>query len=358
MSLALSPGGSPIVDPPPGGVAGASPSVERVVLARYLVPLLPYLADERLTEVVINRPGEVFTEGAQGWTRHEVSALSFEHLMHLGIAASALTRQDIGPENPVVSTVLADGERCQIVVPPAVPPGTVSFTIRKAATRALTLADLERRGSLRDVRVAGVAPDAADEALIGLRDAGQWRAFLEHAVRSRRNIVVAGATGSGKTTLAKALAGCIPDAERIITVEDTPELTVPHANQVRLLHAKDGRGLGRVGARDLLESCLRMRPDRILLQEIRDGATAFTYLRSITSGHPGSITTVHADSARVAFEQLMLLVKQSEAGRDLAQSDIRRLLDLSIDIVVHMSCQDGCRRITEIHYDPLRKRQP
>jgi type IV secretion system protein VirB11 len=147
----------------------------------------------------------------------------------------------------------------------------------------------------------------------------------------------------------------IPDHERLITIEDARELQVPHRNVVHLLYAKDGQGLAQVGAKQLLESALRMRPDRILLQELRDG-TAFFYLRNVNSGHPGSITTIHADSAALAFEQLTLLVKESEGGRDLARDDIRALLHLLVDVVVQMRRVDGRFRITEVWYEPLRKR--
>jgi type IV secretion system protein VirB11 len=335
----------------------SSTTPEQLVLARYLEPLHSYLADPSTTEIAVNHPGVVFTEGTSGWRSWAVPELSYEHLTRLSIAAAAMTRQDIGPEHPIVSTVLTSGERCQIVMPPAVPAGTVSLTIRKARLGILTLAAFEASGSLGDVRVASDRPDPDEENLIRLRDSGQWRAFLEGAVQARRTIVVAGATGSGKTTLAKALVACIPMNERLVTVEDTPELVVPQTNHVRLLYAKDGQGVSKVGPRDLLESCLRMRPDRILLQELRDGPTAFTYLRAVTSGHPGSITTLHADSAMLAFEQLGLLIRQSEEGRDFARTAVERLLDLSIDVVVHMSRRDGRHRITEIHYEPLRKRQ-
>ena len=205
------------------------------------------------------------------------------------------------------------------------------------------------------VEVAHNDLTSEEEELVRLRDRGEWRAFLEQAVKSRRNIVIAGATGSGKTTLAKGLVACIPPDERILTIEDTPELTIPHANHVRLLYAKDGLGIARLGPRELLESALRMRPDRILLQELRDGS-AFTYLRTVNSGHPGSITTVHADSARLAFEQLTLLVKESAEGRELDREDIRRLLHLSVDVVVHMTRRDGRYRISEVYYDPAAKR--
>jgi type IV secretion system protein VirB11 len=152
--------------------------------------------------------------------------------------------------------------------------------------------------------------------LVALRDAGDWPAFFKIAVAARKNILVSGATGSGKTTLAKALIQLIPPNERLLTIEDTRELIVPHRNVVHMVYSSEGQGRAKVGPKQLLESALRMR-DRILLQELRDG-TAFFYLRNVNSGHPGSITTVHAGSAAGAFEQLTLLVKESEGGRDLA----------------------------------------
>ena len=279
----------------------------RAVLERYLAPLAPHLADATFTEVAVNRPGELFVEGPQGWSRHALPILTFSHLMHLATAAAAFTRQDIGPEHPIVSTALPGEERCQIVVPPAVPDGTVSLTIRKPSKLTMTLGEFEQRGLFSAVRTYTDELSAEEQELVRLRDQGRWREFLALAVIARRNIIISGATGSGKTTLSKALAACIPEHERIVTIEDTPELVLPHPNRVRLLYSKDGQGLAKVGPRELLESCLRMRPDRILLQELRDG-TAFFYLRNVNSGHPGSITTVHADSARLAFEQLTLLV--------------------------------------------------
>ena len=328
----------------------------RAVLERYLAPLAPYLADATFTEVVVNRPGEVFVEGPQGWSRHDLPILTFSHLMHLATAAAAFTRQDIGPEHPIVSTALPGEERCQIVVPPAVPDGTVSLTIRKPSKLTMSLKEFEQRGLFSAVRTCTDELSSEEQELVRLRDQGRWREFLALAVIARRNIIISGATGSGKTTLSKGLAACIPEHERIITIEDTPELVLPHPNRVRLLYSKDGQGLAKVGPRELLESCLRMRPDRILLQELRDG-TAFFYLRNVNSGHPGSITTVHADSARLAFEQLTLLVKESAEGRDLERADIRGLLLLLVDIVVQMRKHDGQYRITEVYYDPIRKRE-
>ena len=127
----------------------------RLVLARYLEPLAPYLADKTLTEIVVNRPGEIFVEGPDGWSRHEAATLTYPYLSHLATAAAGLTRQDIGPEHPVVSTSLIGEERCQIVVAPAVPAGTVSLTIRKPSTLTMNLDSLERVRLFDEVRSAG-----------------------------------------------------------------------------------------------------------------------------------------------------------------------------------------------------------
>jgi len=218
--------------PLPADLGGREPYAEpttpqRRVLERYLDPLRPYLADERLTEIVVNRPGEAFTEGPNGWTRHDVPALTGRHLTNLALAAAAYTRQDIAPDHPIVSTVLPGGERCQVVVSPAVPAGTVSLTIRKVARLAMSLDEFERRDLFQEVRATTGTLSAEEQELVRLRDAGAWRAFLELAVRAKRNIIISGATGSGKTTLAKGLVACIPAEERILTIEDTAELTVP-----------------------------------------------------------------------------------------------------------------------------------
>jgi len=337
-------------------VSGKERCGSRLVLERYLEPLAPYLAEESATEIVVNRPGEIFVEGPAGWSRHEAAALTDDHLKHLATAAAGFTRQDISAERPIVSTSLLNDERCQIVAPPAVPAGTLSLTIRKASGLPLTLDRLQQAKLFDEVRAASEELSADEHRLLALKEGGAWREFLELAVKTRRNILISGATGSGKTTLSKALIATIPPHERLIAIEDAAELVIPHQNCVRLLYSKDGQGLAKVGPRELLESCLRMRPDRILLQELRDGV-AFFYLRNVNSGHPGSITTVHADSARLAFEQLTLLVKESAEGRDLHRDDIRSLLLLLVDVVVQMQKRDGRYRITEIYYDPLRKRE-
>lgn len=323
-------------------------------LKTYLAPLQPLLDRPDITELVINRPGEAAVEAAGGWTWHDLPQVDHAWLRNLATVCAGFTKQDISEQHPVCSTILPSGERVQIVVPPAVPAGTVSFTIRKPSERTFTFGEFEAAGLFNHVRLT--SSDLAEEEieLLRLRDAGEWAAFFDLAVKSKRNILISGATGSGKTTFSKSLIQLIPDTERVLTIEDTRELTVPHRNVVHLVYSKDRQGLASVGPKELLESSLRMRPDRILLQELRD-ASAFFYLRNVNSGHPGSITTVHADSAELAFEQLTLLVKESEGGRDLARDDIRSLLYLLVDVVVQMKKVDGRFQMTEVYYDPKRK---
>lgn len=232
------------------------------------------------------------------------------------------------------------------------PAGTVSITIRKPSQVTFDLDALAEKGLFDKVVATKDALSSADAKLLDLYQKQDWRNFLVLAVESRKNILISGATGSGKTTLSKALIEVISEDERIITIEDTPELVIPQPNHVRLYYSKGGQGTAKVGAKELLESCLRMRPDRIMLQELRDG-TAFYYIRNVNSGHPGSITTVHADSAALAFEQLTLLVKESEGGQDLEREDIRQLLKLLVDVVVQCKRVEGRFRVTEIYFDPL-----
>lgn len=323
------------------------------VLDHYLAPLRPYLAAKDVTELVFNRAGEFAVEQGGRWRWVAAPQMTADWLRTLAVAAAAVTTQDVSGDMPLCSTVLPSGERCQIVLPPAAE--HLSLTLRKASPITLGLEELAAAGLFDAVERASPDLKRDEAALVDLRDRGRWGEFLKLAVICRRNILISGPTGSGKTTLAKSLAQIIPASERLITIEDARELIVPHRNAVHLLYAKGGQGLAKVGVRELLESALRMRPDRILLQELRD-ASAFFFLRNVNTGHPGSITTIHADSAMLAFEQLTLLVKESEGGRQLAREDIRALLHMLVDVVVQMRRIEGRHQITEVYFEPDRKR--
>ena len=312
----------------------------------------PLLSRPGLTELCINAPGEAFLETGGGWSRAPLPAVDFEWCWRFAKLVANHTHQRIDESHPLLCGALPSGERVQIAMPPATLPGHVAINIRRPAESRWSIEALTERGALRDTRVAGGAGDAVERELRTLLAAGHYGAFLRLAVRTRRNIVVSGPTGSGKTTWTKALIAEIPGDERLITIEDAPELSLDgHPNHVRLFYSKDDQGLSRLTPRQLLEACLRMKPDRILLAELR-AEEAFDYLRNVNSGHPGSITSVHASSAALAFEQLVLLVKQSPSGRGLARRDIQSLLHTLIDVVIQCGLERHRRTVREIWLRP------
>ena len=319
--------------------------------------LRPLLADSEVTELCINRPREAFIESRDGWRRETLPFADFDWCCRLAKLVANSTQQRIDAASPLLSASLPSGERVQIVMPPATSAGCVAITIRRPADHVWGIEELGRRGIFRATRHAGQGPDPVEQQLMQLLQSSDYEAFMRLAVCSRRNILVSGPTGSGKTTWTKALIREIPVGERLISIEDAQELVLDrHPNHVRLFYSKDDQGVARVTPKQLLESCLRMKPDRILLAELR-AEEAFDYLRNVNSGHPGSITSIHAASAELAFEQLVLLVKQNPGGRDLARTDIKNLLFLLIDVVIQFGVERHERFIKEIWYEPGRRRQ-
>jgi type IV secretion system protein VirB11 len=336
--------------PQPSGTSAEASALELTLRA-----LRPYLADPEVTELCINHPREAFLETREGWRAEPLSFADFEWCRRLAKLVANSTRQRIDEESPLLSASLPSGERIQIVLPPATTPRTVAITIRRPSDQVWSIEELSQRGIFRATRRASDALDDTETELLRLLSVQAYEAFMRLAVRGRKNIVVSGPTGSGKTTFTKALIREIPGEERLITIEDAKELVLDrHPNHVRLFYSKDDQGLAHVTPKQLLESCLRMKPDRILLAELR-AEEAFDYLRNVNSGHPGSITSVHAASAELAFEQLVLLVKQSRAGQELARQDIKNLLYLLVDVVIQFGVDRHQRYIKEIWYQPERK---
>ncbi len=310
--------------------------------------LAPLLSRPGLTELCINGPGKVFLETGQGWSCEAVPSLDFDWCWRFAKLVANYTRQRVDESHPLLCGALPTGERVQIAMPPATLQGRVAISIRRPAETRWSIEDLAQRGALRETRAVCEPGDPVEGELRTLLATKRYAAFLRLAVRSRRNILVSGPTGSGKTTWTKALIGEIPSEERLITIEDAPELALEaHPNHVRLFYSKDDQGRSRVTPKQLLEACLRMKPDRILLAELRS-EEAFDYLRNVNSGHPGSITSVHASSAALAFEQLVLLIKQSPGGRGLARRDIHCLLRGLVDVVIQCGLDRHRRSVREI----------
>jgi len=321
----------------------------------------PWMEDPDVTEIAVNRPLEVWCEKNCVWERHEVPSLTFDHLKSLATATAKFVNDEISDIKPILSAILPGGERVQIVISPACEHGTVSVTIRKPSFQVRTLLDYEEQGFFKRIQPVSDDLNAGEIELLQLKETKDFINFLKRAIQLEKIIVVAGETGSGKTTFMRALMQEIPSTQRIITIEDVPELFLPsHPNHVHLFYPSEAKEEENapVTAAALLRSCLRMKPTRILLAELR-GGEAFDFVNVAASGHGGSITSVHAGSSMLAFERMALMILQNRQGRTLPYPVIRRLLYLVVDIVVHVHNDvDGGagRHITEVWYEPERKR--
>ncbi|MCP5396174.1 MAG: P-type DNA transfer ATPase VirB11 [Sphingomonadaceae bacterium] len=312
-------------------------------LDSFLAPLAPWLGRDDVTDLWINRPGELWVETLGGAIeRYDEPALEEALLARLARQIAAGSSQGINRSQPLLAANLADGSRVQVVGPPATRAGHV-FAIRKHVSADFSLADWEEEGAFDSVSADNASlDDDQDYVPLTGKDAG---AALREAVKARRNILIAGGTSTGKTTFLNALLAEIPREERLILIEDTQELNLVHPNGVGLIAARGELSEARVTAEDLLIAALRMRPDRIILGELR-GAEAFTFLRAVNTGHPGSMTTIHADTPRRAIEQLVLLVLQS--GARLSRDDVRHYVRESVDMFVQLARVDGKRQVSQV----------
>jgi len=317
-------------------------------LTRYLHPLRPWLDEAGVSEISVNVPGKVWIEAA-GKPREEfeVPDLTADLLAQLSRQIAASTDQLINEEKPLLSAALPTGERVQVVAPPAAPNG-YALSIRKQVLRSMSLDDYAKQGAFNMTQLTKDM-DISDEvkALQVALKKGDVQKFLSLAVRTHQNIVISGGTSTGKTTFLNALLQEIPMDERIITIEDTREVNAPHGNLLNLIAAKGDQGKSLVTIQDLLEATLRLRPDRIILGELR-GKEAYTFLRAINTGHPGSICTLHADSPAGAIEQLSLMVLQANLG--LSRSEIKDYVSSMIDIVIQLRREGSRRYISAIQF--------
>jgi type IV secretion system protein VirB11 len=315
-----------------------------VYLRSCFAPFEAALARPDVTDIYVNGPGEYWIETLGGAIeRRGDPSIDELTLARLARQIAALTHQGVSREHPLLAARLPDGSRVQIVTPPATR-GPHALAIRKHVAAALTLQDYAAGGHFSDTATElGRGKDDLElEALIRERN---FVAALALAVRSRKNIIVSGGTSTGKTTFLNALLREIPNDERLILIEDTPELVIEHENSIGLVSVRGELGEAKVTTNDLVSASLRMRPDRIILGELR-GVEAFAFLRAMTSGHPGSMTTIHADSPETAVEQLVMLVLQG--GTSLSRADVRHYVVNSLDLFVQLSRAQGHRSVDTV----------
>jgi type IV secretion system protein VirB11 len=305
-----------------------------VYLDIYLAPFRTWLDRETVTEIIVNRPGEAWIEqaGGGGLERVALPGVDDRHMQRLAGQIARLSNQGVNREQPLLAAMLPDGARVQLVAPSATR-GHWAMAIRRHRLVDLPLAAYDHGPLAGATRI--VLPDPQSDPI----------AFLAAAVRARKTILISGGTSTGKTTFLNALLAEVPPAERVILVEDTPEIRLRAANGLGLVAVKGELGEARIAADDLVQAALRLRPDRIVLGELR-GREAVSFLRAINTGHPGSFSTIHANSCAGALEQLALIVMQ--AGLGLSRADTIAYARSMIDVIVQLERFDGVRRIAEI----------
>ena len=325
--------------------------IERgVYLDAYLRPLAGWLERGDVTDILINAPGEVWVETLGGEPeRHPAPELTDQALWRLASQIAAAAHQGVNRENPLLAATLPNGARVQVVAPPATR-GPMAIAIRKHVVSDLSLEDYDRSGAFERARQSNLAERSeVDRTLQAMLDGHRVADFLRLAVQARKNIIVSGGTSTGKTTFLNALVKEIPERERLVLIEDTPEVRLLHPNAVGLIAVRGELGEASVSAETLLQASLRLRPDRIILGELR-GAEAYSFLRAVNSGHPGSITTVHADNPGAAVDQIALMVLQS--GANLGRAEIVQYVSSMVDVAVQLRRENGKRTLSEIVFNP------
>ncbi|MEH8108847.1 P-type DNA transfer ATPase VirB11 [Gallibacterium anatis] len=311
--------------------------------------------DPKITEIKINHPNLILYETETGerfkGNDEQNARVTLENLEYFTNALSSNANQKSDQKKPILGTTLPTGERIQIVRPPAVDPSQFSITIRKPMKLVKKLSEYKSDGFFDEIVMNEHSITQFDRELAHLLDKGDFEQFFYRAVESgTMNMVIAGATGSGKTTFFKACMQAIPEDERLITIEDVRELySEKHYDVVNLLYPSEIKDDGQVTPTALLKSCLRMKPDRILLAELR-GAETYDYINIISSGHGGSITTLHAGTKEEAIRRLTLMSMQHKTGANIPYEITKSTIEETIDVIATVGRVNGKRCITSLHW--------
>jgi type IV secretion system protein VirB11 len=321
-----------------------------------LEPLLPLL-EGGTEDIAINEPHLAWARRGGKWLPFGMPTLDYDTLIDMTILAAAVSQQSVSARTPLLFTDTPMPDRAPLrlmaILPPAVEPGLISWTLRQPSDKIHPVKDVtsryktdrwnkwQRRGENRDHSVA-----------LALYDAGDIEGFLSHIVKAKYNILLCGAVGSSKTTLGITCIDDIPEDERIITVENAREYRLRHRNKVHLVYSQGDQSIANVTQLDLQRASLRSRPDRVLVQELLDKEAAETYVSEIISGHPGSITTIHGRDASQAFKKLFTLVKSSDAGGSQEDATVISTLASAIDVIMPLNSKNGIFSIGETFFAP------
>ena len=323
------------------------------------------------TEFAMVRQQEAFIEQNGAWHRLDLPEFTLRRCLDLASGVAIYAKQDVSERNPLLSATLPGGQRIQIVLPPAVATGTIGICIRIPGSSVRSLESYVESGAFgryvwlqeAEVNASTHSFTSLDKRLVEHLNRRDLMAFLIDAVKGKKNIAVVGDTGSGKTTLMKSVCQFIAKHERIITIEDVRELFLPmHSNRLHLLYSKGSQGVAKVSPADLIGACMRLKPDRVLLAELR-GAEAFDFLKLMTTGHSGSVTSFHAESCELAAQRYVFMAKEHLDAAMFTDEALKRLVNMTIDIMLHVTAEpienevgdviSLDRYVTQVSFNPL-----
>lgn len=298
-----------------------------------------------IRDVSINRPGEIWLENDKGWFTEAMPDLDYQMCVKLANSLAAFNNQHLTAKSPIKTVELPDNERGLIVMPPACEKGTLSMTFRKPSLERFTLQgyiDSGRFAHAQAIRGLGQELEEWQVTLKNYHYKKDWFSFFTLAIARKLNIIIFGGTGSGKTTFAKSLVDIFPTHRRMVTIEAVNELKLPlHPNHVHLIYGDI------VTPKELVSCSLRMKPDHIFLAELT-GDEAWDFMELLNTGHPGTITTAHANDTLSGYGRVCGMVKQSQVGMGLDYDYIERRVRTSFDVVLYMKHTE----ILEVHYEP------
>ncbi|KAF5279908.1 hypothetical protein FQR65_LT15143 [Abscondita terminalis] len=316
-----------------------------------LAPIQAWLEDSEISEILMNQPGEIYVEKYGKLQKYNVPEFDQRSVMRLFQLIANENAQEISEKKPLLSASLQDGSRLQIVLPPTAKYHTLS--IRRKIVRNFSLEDYEKIQFYKhavafDIKADHFSQLGDEKQLVRLYQKKNWADFVKCAIELKKNIVISGGTSSGKTTFLNACLRHIPLSERIILLEDAREIDIPHPNQVSLLSSKGDQALARVSMQDLVQCCLRLRPDRIIVGEVR-GREILDFLSASSTGHEGSFTSIHANNPRIAFMRMTQLYKQNNVP-SMSDQDILREINEVVDIIIQVGKGIHGRHIQSVYY--------
>lgn len=317
---------------------------DSALLDHFTAPMQEYFNDPTVTEICINRPKELWIQKNGVFTSRQVPEFDSNFTKELGPLIADHSEQKIKKDTPILSASLPSGFRVQALIAPATKMDHVVIAIRKQITKHLTLDDYDKAGSFNFINY-GNDENNDDKIILELYQQEYFMEFLKELIIRKKTILISGSTGCGKTTFMNACLKYIPMDERLVTIQDAAELLLEHENVAELYYSRGGQSISKHTPDDLIQAAMRLSPDRIIFGELR-GVEAYSFMEAINTDHPGSITSVHANSPSMAIKRVGSMILRAKLG--YTQQEIENYLRSIIDAVIQLGVTivDGKR----LHY--------